>query len=442
MIIDHFCTFPHGGAGTAARRLHERLRDTGIDSRFNYWKDQTSQDLGQDYRRIEFVELKSVNPLSRKLEKRRRRQICDRYDKHLATRPDNFELFTIPWTLERTKLKFSRELTDIVHLHWTAFFIDYPSFFASIPDAVPIVWSLHDMNPLTGGCHYSSGCSRFTVGCGNCPQISEPSPRDVSFEAFRDKQRSLRKKKIHVITPNQWLSQLAQHSRIFPNSTEFHVIRLGLDENVFKPTGKLEARQRLGIDSEKTLIAFGAEDIENYRKGFHHLLAALRDVHAQRPIECLVFGSGQLPSDRIGLPKFHDFGFIESDERQSLVYSAADMFVLPSREDNQPQTGLESMACGTPVVGFRAGGIPEYVIPHQSGLLAAMGNEHEMAEQIIWLIDHPSERIQISKTARQLITASFTAEQQSQNYINLYENILGSRTPLDISTSQNQPKAA
>ncbi len=442
MIIDHFCTFPHGGAGTAARRLHERLVQRGVTSHFRYWKDQAAQRLDASYRQMEWEQGKSPGWIQSKLDKRRVRRICNRYDRHLAKRPENFELFTIPWTLDQSRFEIESLATDILHLHWISFFVDYPSFFASIPGRVPIVWSFHDMNPLTGGCHYSSGCSRFTVGCGSCPQINHPGPRDVSHWAFRDKQRALRDKHIHVVTPNRWLSELAQHSRMFPSQTQYHLIRLGLEQDEFRPIDQTHARNQLGLPPDAALIAFGAEDIENYRKGFHHLLSVLKQINGRRPIECLVFGSGELPKQRQQLPKFHEFGFVDSIQQQALLYSAADVFVLPSREDNQPQTGLEAMACGTPVVAFRAGGIPEYVLHGQTGLLAPVGDEDEMAAQINQLLDNNELRNNLSVAARKLIEQEFTAEKQARSYIELYHQIAGSLDLAQLAPARVGSQAA
>jgi glycosyltransferase involved in cell wall biosynthesis len=439
MIIDHFSTFPHGGAGTAARRLHERLVARGVNSRFNFWKDEQNQSLDPSFHQLKFsteeARLPILGALSRKLEKRRCRRICQLYDRHVAERPENFELFTIPWSLEATRFDRTGLTSDIIHLHWMPFFIDYPRFFHTVPAQTPIVWSFHDMNPMTGGCHYSSGCSRFTVGCGNCPQISHPHPRDVSWLAFRSKQKALRRKMLHVVTPNRWLSDLARHSAIFPESTEFHVIRLGLDEQAFRPLDRRQARRRLGLPEEGSLIAFGAEDIGNYRKGFHHLLAALRKVRRQTEVSCVVFGRGKLPEDRSGLPPFREFGFVDSVERHRLIYAAADLFVLPSREDNQPQTGLEAMACGTPVVGFRAGGIPEYVRHNKTGLIATTGDEDEMSSHIQRLICDRELRDRLSREARRMIELEFTAELQAKRYIELYRDIANRALPIELQAS-------
>lgn len=425
--IDHFSTFPHGGAGTAARRLHERLIERGVSSRFNYWLDQNDQCLDDSYRQLVFQAPRPASltrPVARQLERRRRRFVCRHYDRHVAGRPERHELFSIPWALSRSLFDFEKLSSDIVHLHWMAFFIDWPSFFQAVPDHIPLVWSFHDMNPLTGGCHYSDGCQRFVSGCGNCPQIADPAPRDVSWHALREKQRALRNKQLHIVTPNRWLAELAARSPVFPATTRYHLIRLGLDETVFRPIGRDQARRQLGLPPDRPLLAFGAEDIENHRKGFHHLLVALRLVRQQHPdLECLVFGNGQLPEKQRGLPRFHQYGYVDDPHRQRLIYSAADLFVLPSREDNQPQTGLESMACGTPVVAFEAGGIPEYVQHRQTGLIAPVGDETVMARQIGQLVDDAELRGRLAHQARQMILDRHTAERQARDYMDLYARL-------------------
>jgi glycosyltransferase involved in cell wall biosynthesis len=446
MMIDHFSTFPHGGAGTAARRLHERLVARGVPSRFNYWRDQDQQELDPSYRQLSFAQPRrsSLSGLVlHQLDRRRRRVICRHYDRHVAKRPGKHELFSIPWSLQRSTVDFETLGSDIVHLHWMSFFIDYPSFFQSIPDDIPIVWSFHDMNPLTGGCHYSDGCSRFLVGCGNCPQVANSGPDDVSRHAFRDKQRALRNKQIHIVTPNQWLADLAGNSAIFPPQTRFHQIRLGLDENTFQPIDRNVARKELGLPVDGPLIAFGAEDVNNYRKGFHHLFAALRRVRRMNPdIQCLVFGNGKLVDDQAELPPMVTFGFVDDPLRQRLIYSAADLFVLPSREDNQPQTGLEAMACGTPVIAFRAGGIPEYVLDGETGLLAPVGDELALAEHIIRLLDDDWGRKKLSVSARKLIERNHTADRQAREYMELYRNIIRAALPLQAARPAPSRKAA
>jgi glycosyltransferase involved in cell wall biosynthesis len=136
-----------------------------------------------------------------------------------------------------------------------------------------------------------------------------------------------------------------------------------------------------------------------------------------------LFGAGEI-QDLAGLPRIHQMGYIDSIEMQRLIYSAVDIVVVPSREDNQPQVGLEAMACGTPVVGFHAGGIPDYVRHEQTGLLAKLGNETQLADQIIWLANHPLQRKQMGQRARQMMESEFELHQQTSKYLNLYRTVL------------------
>ena len=175
MIVNHFNTFPYGGAAAAAKRLHrEYLRQT-IDSRFLYHICDREPPRDDSFQQLSFEteELSGWTSTFKKMaEKRRKKNVCRLFDEHVAPRDANLEVFSMPQLLNQTRLDWSRWKADVIHLHWIAFFADYPSFFNSIPDDIPIVWTLHDMNPLTGGCHYSGGCTRFINGCGSCPQLS------------------------------------------------------------------------------------------------------------------------------------------------------------------------------------------------------------------------------------------------------------------------------
>lgn len=426
MIIGHFNTFPYGGAATAARRLHRQLRTSHIDSRFHYHLCDRQQPADASFQQIRFSEPRSsplLGIVGREIHKRRQRKIHQQFDKHLKDRDPAAEVFAMAQLPQPTRFDWSTIDADVVHLHWISFLADYPSFFGSIPDDVPIVWTLHDMNPFTGGCHYSSGCKSFETGCGDCPQIVSPGPNDVSSDSYRVKRKVLARKNLHVVTPSHWLGELARKSKVWPPQTTFHVIKLGFDLKQFSPLDKQQARERLGIHSEAVLLCFGAEDIRNQRKGFQHLINCLPQVRSEHNIECLVFGTGKIP-DTAGLPRMHHFGYVDSVDQQALIYAAADLVIVPSREDNQPQIGLEAMACGTPVVGFNAGGIAEFVREGITGRLAQLGNESQLAEKISKLVNDRDARKHMSTRARMMMQDEFDLAKQSELYITLYRNAL------------------
>ncbi len=403
------------------------MLQNGVDSRFLYHQAERPFHDGPTFHQIEFPKRERsawLEPVNRRLEKNRRKKIYRAYDRHLAGRDTNLELFSMAELVEPTPFDWQQHPADILQLHWVSFFIDYPSFFNSLPKQTPVVWTLHDMNPLTGGCHYHAGCQQFRSGCGHCPQLVDPQSNDLSAVAFRTKQKALSKQNMTVITPSRWLGDLAQQSAIWPESTRFHVIRYGLDLEQFKVLDKQQARQQLGLDTNAVLIGFGAEDINNRRKGFQHLLPALEQLKTKRSVECLVFGSGEIPDGFPALPPVHSFGYLDSLEKQVQFYSACDLVVVPSEEDNQPQVGLEAMACGTPVIGFDTGGIAEYVLPGETGQLAELGNVAELSHQIACLVDRAELRQQMGQNARRMMDDEFEVAAQTEKYLNVYRELI------------------
>jgi glycosyltransferase involved in cell wall biosynthesis len=428
MKVSHFSTFPYGGAAAAALRTHRQLRKQNVDSRFYYHRndrDDVREDAEEKIQKIDLVPPKQGilrRFVNGKKTKKRNKEIYRLHNQHLANRNAHSETFSMARLPEVSRLSLDSVDVDVVHLHWLAFFADYESFFESIPRHVPIVWTLHDMNAFTGGCHYSGGCQRFRSGCGGCPQITNPSPQDVSADSFEAKRLAMAGRRIHVTAPSQWMIDLAQQSSVWPEETTFEKIHLGFDLSQFYPVDKSEARRQLGIESDAVLIGFGADDLKSHRKGFHHLLNSLRKIQSKSPIEGLVFGAGEIPPSE-DLPKFHSQGFVDSVDRQRLIYSAADLVIVPSREDNQPQVGLEAMACRTPVVGFDAGGIPEYVRQGETGCLVPLGDEGRLAESISGLVDLQSLRQRLGDSALAMVAAEFELEKQTQSYQRTYENL-------------------
>ncbi len=426
MKVAQFNTFPYGGAATAALRLHQCLRQNLVDSQFYYHRNEKQAVDDANFHQLEFTPPEYgvfSGAVQRRLDRRRQKEIYQLYNNHIAMRPPGEETFSMARLPNPTHLNWDAINANILHLHWISFFADYPSFFGSIPNHIPVVWTLHDMNAFTGGCHYSNDCTRFKFGCGGCHQVTQPGRRDVSVDSFQVKQKSLKRKSIAVVTPSNWMRELAMTSQIWPEQTTFQTIRLGFDLDVFHPIPKPEARRRLGIADDAVLIGFGAEDINNRRKGLQHLIPALSQLKTDKAVECLVFGSGKIEATQ-GISMVHHFGYVDSAAQQALIYSAADMVVVPSREDNQPQVGLEAMACGTPVVGFQAGGIPEYVRDGTTGLIATLGDEAHLAERISWLANHEEAREHMGQRARLMMEKEFDVHRQSEKYLQLYRGLL------------------
>lgn len=429
MKIDHYNTYPHGGAATAATRLHRELRRREVDSRLFYRYDHQSQEWDAGVRRIEFPDsgVAPSNPLRNLFAKRRRRRIHRLYDQHLAARDPAMEVFSMAELPELTPLAGDRQTPDVVHLHWISFLADYPSFFQSLDRSVPLVWTLHDMNPFTGGCHYSAGCHRYQKGCGVCPQVAGPGPRDVSRLSWEVKRDCLKGRRVAVVGPSQWIVDLAKSSPIWPRDTEFHHIRLGFDLTEFRPVDQAAARRRLGLDPKKVLVGFGADDISNPRKGFDYLLSALEKVRTNRAFECVVLGKGAIPATYRLLPPVNSVGYLSTAQQLADFYSACDFVVVPSCEDNQPQIGLEAMACGRPVIGFDSGGIPEYAIESQTGMLADKGDTDQLARCIERLVDDADRRMRLGSEARRWMETNCDLDAITSRYLELYRDMTATR---------------
>jgi glycosyltransferase involved in cell wall biosynthesis len=359
-----------------------------------------------------------------RVEARIRRRIRRwRWKRALKGRGPEFDAFT-PAEAERLTPFPAEHRGDLVHLHWVALFLDWKSFFDSLPDDFPVVWTLHDMQPLSGGCHYAGSCDAYATQCGHCPQLGARGARDLACRSFRVKRDALRGKNLHIVTPSRWLEGEARRSAVLADARSFRTIPYGLDTSVFAPRDRTAVRRVLNLPDEAVVIGFGADSMTTRRKGARELLEALASLYTTQPIVGLAFGTGPLACGDRRLPEIRQVGFLRDPQLQAAIYSAMDFLVMPSLEDNLPQIGIEAMACGVPVVAFETGGIPDYVRPPETGLLAPVGDAQQLASRIAWLAERRFERNRMGKNARALIVREFAAEKQARRYMELYAELM------------------
>jgi glycosyltransferase involved in cell wall biosynthesis len=408
--IAHFTSELTGGAGVAAQRLNDALRRQGVDSRLYY---DCGLPLVAGCHRVfenQSFTRRNLAALARAWRNRRNAAGC---------------LVTSPRWFRRTRLQDFSPWPDVVNLHWISRWIDQPSFFASLPLDLPVVWSLHDMNPFTGGCHHAGDCERFTSHCRDCPQLKNPGPRDDAFRFFEIKKRCYAGKNLHVISSSDWMSAQARRSVLLRYARSFHTIPLGLDIESFKPIDKSCARQALAIDSDRFVVGFACADVSSDNKGGAVLVEALRALADKAKITLLVFGVGKLP-DSGERYQLIELGSINSPALQSLFYSACDVFAAPSRIESFGLTALEAMACGTPVVAFHTGGLVDVVAHGETGLLEPeVGNVVGLHDQLDWMLQHPVERQNMGLAARQRVEKQFTSALMARRYVELYNGLLG-----------------
>lgn len=361
------------------------------------------------------------NIVSRLKRQARSQYIAASLQRYRKTRPQGYECFSVDSSRYGAEAVRQIPLSDIVNLHWIAGFLDYRKFFRQ---SRRVVWTLHDMNPFTGGCHYDMGCSRYRSGCGVCPQLGSSRAVDLSQKVWRRKQRlfeTLDPEQLHLVVLNRWMQKEVTNSPLlgrFPVT----IIPNGIDPYVFKPGNNRVAREFFGIRSDDKVVLFISDSVTNRRKGIDLLDQALDRLSHRRNTTLLTVGSNE-PSLKSALPHIH-LGHVANEQWLSQVYSAADIVVIPSLQDNFPNTVLESMACGTPVIGFEIGGIPDVVRHQSTGLLSEPGNIDGLQNNIVTLLDDDESRGRMSNNCRELVLQEYTQEIQAAQYAALYKGML------------------
>lgn len=415
----------NGGAARAAYRIHAGLCRLGVGSRM-----LVGCKTGDDPTVISAA----TSPTEKFLAFAR--PAIEALPIRLWYRPAVRPYFFANWVPDGLAGHAALKEADLVQLHWVGAGFLRPETIATLRK--PLVWRLSDQWAFTGGCHYSGNCARYEKQCGSCPQLGSTNDRDLSHRSWERKRRSFERADLTVVTPSHWLADLARRSSLF-SRFPVRVIHNGLDMDVFRPIDQRTARNLLRLPPDRPLIAFGAvHAVDDSRKGFRELVEALRILAAQqkslcsataagpaRPLpELLVFGATRPPAG-IELPlETHFMGKLQDDLMLALTYSAADVFVAPSLEENFSSTVLESVACGTPVAAFRLGGMPDLVQHQENGWLATPVAPDDLARGIAWIIETPDRRRRLAETARSRALERFSLERQCRIYSDLYNELL------------------
>lgn len=404
-----------GGAARATCRLHNGLRATDVDARMLVLYKQSDDP--------------SVFPLFShlsRLEREWTKFLLRLESLPLYFYPDRqpFAWSTnwVPTPVARTTSSFN---PDLIHLHWVS--EGFVSVNALPQLGRPLVWSTHDLWVATGGCHQPDDCTRYQRACGMCPQLGSNRQYDLSRWNLNRKKRLWSQLDLTIVALSNWMAECIQSSALFRN-TRVEVISNGLDIHRYRPIDRLLARKLLNLPIDKKLILFGAiNSTSNPRKGFQLLQVALRhlvDTGRLGDAALIIFGASA-PADppALGMPAYYQ-GFLHDDISLALLYSAADVMIVPSKQEAFGQTATEAMACGTPVVAFGATGLLDIVEHRQTGYLAQAYEAEDLARGIAWILEDDDRRDKLAHQARQRVEAHFTLERQAQRYIDLYTELL------------------
>ena len=411
----------NGGAGRACMRLNKALKAEGLDSElaanFLFKDNPELVNLSHGF----FNKWLTAFGI-----------IFERYYSKFFTKPLPIP-FSFPlWGRNVSKLDLLRS-ADIIHLHWINHAFLRPTDLGKLSALnKPIVWTFHDSNAFTGGCHVRYECDHFLKECGNCPVLKNSGPDDYSHKIWLQKKKAYSGLNFTVIAPGRWMADSVRMSSLL-RSVKVVNIPNTLDTNVFKPSQKAFARQALGLAPEKFILMSGFMPSRmDMHKGTSYLVDAIdlfagnNDIDPDQ-IELIVFGN----RDEKNVPDFSIkttfLGTISDDEKLALCYSAADVFLAPSLEDNLPNTVMESLSCGTPVVAFRTGGIPDMVQHQQNGYLAEYRSSADFALGIAWV--YSANRQVLSTNSRSTIEDYFSEHTIACRHIELYESILKNHVP-------------
>lgn len=313
---------------------------------------------------------------------------------------------------------------DVLNLHFVSGLVDMAGFFPAITERTAVVWTLHDMNPFSGGCHFDDGCGRWRDGCGCCPQLASRDPGDLSAQVWRRKRRSLEtvaQNRLCIVAPSRWMARAAAES---PLLKRFRVetIPYSVDAGVYKPRDRAMCREVLGLAPDARIVLFIAQQIRNRRKGYAVLVEALNRL-AHLPRLQLVTVGIDVPPLSLPVPVRH-LGNVRMDGLVTLAYNAADVFAVPSLQDNLPNTVLESLACGTPVAGFDVGGIPDMVRHGETGCLAAAGDSAALARAIERIVTDAELARDMGRRGREVAERKYAANLQAGKHATLFQSML------------------
>lgn len=318
--------------------------------------------------------------------------------------------------------------SDVVHLHWVH--AGYMSLGDMQRLRQPVIWTLHDMWAVTGGCHYDEECGRWRHGCGTCPVLGSRQMNDLSARRWQARRRAYAGMNLTIVSPSRWLAECARSSPLLA-STRVVTIRNGLDLMRFKPLDRRFARLAVGLPVDRPAVLFGALNAgSDQRKGYDLLQAALGHLQqgrndAETQPSLVVFGSSPPRREtQFGMDTWH-VGHLHDDLSLALLYAACDVFVAPSRQENLPNTVAEALACGTPCVAFDIGGMPDLIEHRVHGYLARAFDAADLAQGIRWALDlRADDRAAASAAARRFAEVHLDVVEQARAHLNLYEEIL------------------
>ncbi len=405
-----------GGAAIAAHRLMEALKHNGVNASMLV-RDRQSQQLT-----VTGIKASWRLPLKFMWE-RLTILLCNGLSRRL--------LWSVDLGTTGTDVTCLPEFqqADVVHLHWVnQSFLSLRDVERILVSGKRVVVTMHDMWYFTGVCHYSGACERYKVACHDCPLMGghRRLVPDWSERQFRYKYKMYARARVTFVGCSQWIAGLASASALTVGQRVVHVPN-AIDTELFCPADMDVARSSLGLPAGKRLVLFSSQRITDPRKGFRLLASALDLLKQEEPelfgqLELVVVGGdSEKVRDEVCLP-VHAVSYVESEVQMVQLYNAVDLYVTPSLQDNLPNTIVEALACGTPCVGFRVGGIPEMIDHQRCGYVATYRDARDLACGIAWTLDE-GRQAELSANARDKALTTYSEKQVANRYKEIYQSL-------------------
>ena len=381
-----------GGGAIAAYRLMEALNNNGIKAKMLVRDKQSSS--------VTVAQVGTIIP-----------KVMERLHIMSYLKGKLWEADTADFGIDITRTEEYKE-ADIIHLHWiNQGMISLSCLKQMIKDGKKIVWTLHDEWPYLGICHYRGECQE--TECRKCPLL----PGNIAHKRYLKKQELYKKGNITFVGCSVWITQRAQQA--MPEAQVVHINNC-IPHNIFRHIDQQEARKKLGLPLDKKIILFCSQNLNDERKGFAYLQQALNQLTIHNSQFIIKDSPSPLGETEGGLSTVcigKGGRYISSPEEMATMYAAADVFVIPSLQDNLPNTIAEAMSCGTPCVGFNVGGIPEMIDHQQNGYVAKYRDVTDLAEGICYVLSHDMREAALHKAS-----SAYGETHVAQNYINVYES--------------------
>lgn len=407
-----------GGAALAAARLYDAL---AADHRYDLkWLAQATLPDRPDT--ISPVKAEHIFARAQLWTyKQRRKLLRQLLGRNLATAPEAFDS-GVSWP--QSQVRNSIPPCDIINLHWVSGLISPSTVHYIAGNVAPIVWTLHDMAAFTGGCHYDGGCEGYAKSCDLCPQAGPTLGFQFPKRYLATKRKafnSIPTDRLAIVTPSKWLGEEVEKSVL--GRFERYVIPNSVNIDEYIPQPAHAARNRLGLPLDRPILFFIADRLDSRRKGSDLFDAFFQKIRTECPdIFIAVAGGGEI--ECLSSDYSQSFGHVSNTEKLVDLYSASDITLLLSRQDNLPNIILESMACGTPVAGLDIGGVPDLVRNGKSGITVPDGDITALAKQVSTLLKTPDCLAEFSTTSRTLIETECAPTIQKRRYEMVFDSLL------------------